>query len=306
MTYRIQKAYRLDPRVLYNITNSESLPNRIMQANSFTSIAGYKRILAGSFLSSTGRLLGRSRVLSPYTAGTSSLIVNNPFAFKVGDVLHIIGGATENPYAERNAVESGVAPILGTISNIDGSSKSQTTRITFASVAVGDIYTINIGGQIVSVVATSTNIADLTLALRDKFKTLPWENSVFEILSAFSSATYLEISCSEPGEIIDLNVSVTGTGSATISTTSAVGALTISIGAGNAALPQGAKIGTIVDYPVGIIDAEYYLSDEDGLDRNVDIAAYNGGMVYKNSLPYLDGQIVAALPKLSFSPTYGS
>lgn len=306
MSYLIQKSYRVDKQVLFNACGTNSLYGAIIKPENLTAIAGFKRILAGTFLDSNGGVLKRALTLSPYTAGDATVIVNNPFAFAIGDVLYEIGDDTENMMAENTAVNT-AAQIFGTVTAIDTGLHKQSATVTPASVAIGDIYFVSIDQRLTSFTATTTDIADVTKGLCLALTTgLKSHHSVLDYLDIEDDGTKLTITHKEPGEIFSISSNVTGTGTLETFVEQGVGALTITPDAGNSNQDIGAKIGTIDSIPLGVITNEYYLSDNDGMDKTADLAAYDAANVYKNALVYLDGHIIKSLPTLKFTPIYGA
>lgn len=306
MSYLIQKAYSIDKQVLFNNVNANSLYGLILLPEQVTLISKYRRVLAGTFITESGRILSRGVLLSPYTASDTTIVVNNPYAFKVGDVLYEIGDATENRSAEINAVAN-ASQQFGTVSAIDPASNKQITEITPASIAVGDIFFVWLEGQSFSFVAETTDVADVVKGLHAALVGgMQSHHSIRNHLMISEDGTKITLSAKEPGQIFKVSGSVTGTGTLAIEVTQAVGRITITPTAGNNNHDVGAKIGTIDDMPIGVITHDYYLTDEAGIDRSADLAVYDTANVYKKALVYLDGHIISTIPTLKYTPTYGS
>ena len=306
MSYLTTKHYSLDRPVLYNNVNTNNLFNSYIKPENLSLVGGYKKIPAGSWLAEGDRPLDRAIVISPYTAGETKLKVNNPWAFLPGDVLHIIGDATNNAIAERNAVDNATAPILGTVTSVDAGSSPMITTITPSAVAVDDIFKLKIEEIEVSFTATTTNVADVTKGLYDQLVTyhMQSDHSTLEAINITDNGTDLTITAKEPGLIFMATGQVVGSGGLAIAVADGIGTLNISLGAGNANLDIGAKIGSIDKKTLGIIASTMYLTDSDNLDRTADCAPYDMANIYCHAMIYLDGSLVNNHPTLKFIPSY--
>lgn len=304
-----RKTYKLEKPILYNNVGVTSFAGTTIDPIDVAKIGGFRRIMAGSFLCQ-GRLLPRAEIISPYTSATSQVIVSNPSVFKVGDVLRLIGTPSSTPYQEAQAVVSATAPLFGTVTGWTQTYDFQATTVTPNSVAVGNIFTVDIDGVLISYTALTTSNADVVAGLVKQFQAVRSPNSTLRDLDFTASATQLTIKHQQPREIFKVRTSVTQgvavtTGTLVTSVTEPLGALLITPQAGNGNQIIGAKIGTIADIPIGVITQEYYLTDDDGVDVSMMISAYEAAGIFTKALPYLDGDIVARLPKLTFVPPYG-
>lgn len=308
MSYLTQKQYALDRPVLFNNLNVNNLISSYIKPELISSVGGYKKIPAGSWLTDGDRLLDRAIVISPYTAGQTKVAVNNPWAFLPGDVLHIIGDSSENYMAEKNAVEQATAPVFGTVVSVNTGVAPMLTTITPANVAVGDIFNLEIEETQVSYIANTTVVADVVKGLYDQLVTYMQQShhSTIEGLKIKNNGTNLSLQTKEPGQIFVTTGSVVGTGTMAIAVSEGIGTLEITAGAGNANLTIGSKIGSINKPGLGIIAHTLYLTDQDNLDRVGDYAAYDAGNIFKKSLTYLDGALVAANQTLKYMPPYSS
>ncbi len=305
MSYLTRKAYRIDKAVLYNNCNTNSLYGQIVPASEVGKIGDDSKIFEGSIWTNKG-ILARANLISPYTAGGNTLIPHNPYPFKVGDVLYEIGDATEDLMGESQRINGATAQTLGTITAIDSAKNYQVTEVTPSAIAVGDVFTLDLEGQTASFTATTTNVADVTKGLKDALLGgLRSHHSLIDCLDITEDGTKLVFTAKEPGEIFTIKGSVVGAGQLAIAVTTSVGAITITPDPGNNSHEVGAKIGRIDQYPLGVIAKSYYLTDNEGLEKTVDIAAYDTANVYRNSIHYLDGQIVTSLPTIKFFPNYG-
>lgn len=304
-----RKTYKIEKPILYNNIGAESFAQETMEPDDVARIGGYRRIIAGSFLS-RGRLLPRAEIISPYTSGQGQVIVNNPSVFKIGDVLRVIGTATPNAYQESLGVATGTAPLFATVTGFDRTFLYQKTTIIPNSVAVGNIFTVEIDGINISFAALTTSNADVVNGLLAQFNQMRAPVSILNDLRLTATATQLTIEHQLPREIFKVRTMVAQgaaatTGTLTAQVTEPVGALLITPQAGNGNQVIGTKIGTITDIPTGIITEEYYLTDDDGMDRAINISGYTSAGVNTKALPYLDGDIVART-KLTFVPPYGT
>lgn len=302
---KVTKYYN-DPPILADLSNTENAFSCCIEEADIPSISGSKSVPAGVFLAkkSTGghRPLGRAKILAPYTSGETVVIVESPQVFKIGDVLRVIGTPGQTRYTEDTAVKAATAPLFGTVTAIDSLAQKQITTVTFASVAVGNVFTVLINDVPISFVATAASNQNVADGLKAA------------IIKAQSGSSPLEeIRITTPGGVLTLTTDLEGTifttsatvaqgvaattGTAVVDVTSAIGTLTITPQGGNASLAIGAKIGTIGDVIVGVLGSTISLYDGDQ-----HIAPYSAGIVYINALPYIDGDIMAQLPKLTFIP----
>jgi hypothetical protein len=304
-----RKTFKTEKPILYNNIGAESFAQETIEPDDVAKIGGYRRIMAGSFLS-RGRLLPRAEIISPYTSGQGQVTVSNPSVFKIGDVLRVIGTATPNAYQEAQAVATATAPLFGTVTGFDRTFDYQKTVVTPNSAAVGNIFTVEIDGIGISFTALTTSNADVVNGLLTQFNEMRAPVSILNDLKLTATATQLIIEHQIPREIFKVRTMVAqGTASTTgtliAQITEGVGTLLITPQAGNGNQVIGSKIGTITDIPTGIITEEYYLTDDDGMDRSINISGYTSAGVNSKALPYLDGDIVART-KLTFIPPYGT
>ena len=306
-------SYRLEKPVLYNLMHAQALHAALIEPEMLSKIGGYRQIIAGSFLATGNRILPRATVISPYASGESQVIVNNPAAFIPGDVIRVIGTVASSSFDEAQSITMGTAPIFGTVTSVEGGIDMQKTTVTPNSVAVGNIFVLDIEGIKFSYIAETTSNEDVVNGLKQAFLQSKSQTSVFndDGIRLVGTPTELTIESHMPREVITVKANVIQGDAATVGTldvevTQAVGAVLITPQGSNASLEIGAKIGTITDLPLGVITHDYYLTDDDGNDVNCRIAAYDMASVNTNALPYLDGAIVMQqLPKLSFIPAYG-
>lgn len=298
--------YYSDPPIIAAYGNTENAFSCCIEETDIPTIGGSKSVPAGVFLSkkSTGghRTLGRAKVMAPYTSGDTTVIVESPQVFKIGDVLRVIGTPGQSYHTEDTAVKAATAPLFGTVTAIDALAQKQITTVTFASVAVGNVFTLTINGSPISFTATAASSQNVADGLKAAI-----------ICAQTGSAPLEEIRSTTPGGVLTLTTDLEGiiftteatvaqgvavtTGTAVVDVTTAIGTLTITPQGGNASLAIGAKIGTIGDVVVGVLGIGISLADGDQ-----HIAPYSAGIVYLQALPYIDGDIVAQMPKLTFIP----
>ena len=251
----------------------------------------------------------RARIISPYTSDGATVIVNNPWAFKSGDVLRVIGTPATAPAAENSGVVGATAAAFGTVTAVSATDGPQVTTVTIASVAIGNIFTLTVDGVSFSFTAATTAAADVATGLKAVFDSQKSQTSTWADIDAIAVGAVLTLTHRYPREIFTITSGVAqgaggSTGTATVAVTTAVGALTITASASNGNQVVGTKIGTITDIPLGVISHEYYLTDDEGQDKGVNLAAYNVAAINTPALPYIDGHIVASLPRLGFTPVY--
>jgi hypothetical protein len=305
-----RKTYKLEKPILYNNIGVTTFAGRTLDPEDVAKIGGFRRVMAGSFLCNSGRLLPRAEIISPYTSAATQVVVSNPSAFQVGDILRLIGTPSSTPYQEAQAVDAATAPLFGTVTGWDKTYDYQKTTVTPNSVAVGNIFTVDIDGVLISFTALTTSNADVVNGLLKQFQGMRSPNSTLWELDVTATSTQLVIKHQQPREIFKVKTTVAQgaavtTGTLVAAITEGVGTLLITPQAGNGNQLIGAKIGTITDVPIGVITQESYLTDDDGVDVSIMVSAYEAAGVFTKSLPYLDGSIVAKLPKLTFVPPYG-
>ena len=298
--------YYSDPPIIATYGNTENAYSCCLEETDIPSIAGSKVVPAGIFLSkkSTGghRPLGRAKVLAPYTSGETVLIVECPHVFKVGDVLRYIAAPGVNRYTEEAAIRNATAALFGTVTAIDSLSQKQITTVTFASVAVGNVFTVTINDVPIAYTATAASNQNVAEGLKAAIIKAQTGSSPIEEIRITTPGNVLTLTTDQEGIIFSTSASVaqgTGgsTGTATVDVTQAIGTLTITPQGGNASLVIGAKVGTIGDVVVGVLGNTISLYDGDQF-----IAPYSAGIVYEKALPYLDGDIMAQLPKITYMP----
>lgn len=298
--------YYNDPPVISTNIGSENAYHCTIEDTDVASIAGEKELPAGIFLCKKPgghRPLPRSLVLAPYTAGETQLIVETPHVFKAGDVLRVIGTPGQTRYEEELAVKNATAPLFGTVTGVNALNQKQITTVTFASVAVGNVFTITVNDAPISFIATAAsnqNVADGLVSALTKAQS---GSSVLSEIQATAPGGVLTLTTRDPGYIFTVSASVAQgtagtTGTATVAVTQPIGAITITPQGGAPSLAIGAKVGTIGDVIVGVLDKSVDFSN----DNFRSIAPYSAGLVYEKALPYLDGDIRAQLPKLTFTP----
>ncbi len=303
-----QKTYRFEKQILYSQINTESLYGAFVEPSKVGQIGGYRRIMAGSYLAAGGGLVKRALSLSTYK-GDGKLFVNNPYPFAVGDIIRVIGQPTPKPTAEHQAVVTGNAPTLGTITTVVGDLVQQKVQITLSALVAGNVISLWIEGIIITYVVQSTSVGETAKKLRDAIAANQGGLSILDELEFNPTDTALEVKHKEPGEIFTLFGSIAqgsgaSVGQLTVEVVSGVGQLEFTPAAGVTTLPPGSKVGTISDVPLGVIAHDYYLNECEGNERPADLAAYDKAMVYKRALPYLDGHLVNVIPGLKYMPHY--
>lgn len=265
-------AYKLERPILYNNVNTERLYGRYIVPTDIAKIGGYRRVIPGSILTNTNRILPRSKIISPYASDATTVIVSNPWAFKVGDALKVIGTPTSTPTAENSSVVGATAAAFGVVSAISLLDGPQTTTVTIASPAIGNIFTLVVDGASISFTAVATTAADVASALKSLFDAQKSQTSTWADIDASVTAAVITFTHRYPAEVFAVSSNIIqgaggSTGTATVAVTAAIGALTITPTATNGNQIIGTKIGTITDIPLGIITHEFYLSDDEGQNR---------------------------------------
>ncbi|ACC81160.1 hypothetical protein [Nostoc punctiforme] len=302
-------SYRIERPVLYNNVNTERLYGRYITPTDIAKIGGHRRILPGSILTTANRILPRAKIISPYASDATTVIVNNPWAFKPGDVLKVIGTPSSTPTAENAAVVNASAAAFGTVTAVSATDGPQTTTVTIASPAVGNIFTLTADGISFGFTATTTVPSDVATGLKTAFDAQKSQTSSWADIDATVAGAVITFTHRQNRAVFTVTSSVaqgTGgsTGTAVVAVTTPVGALTITASSSNGNQVIGTKIGTITDTPLCILTHEYYLTDDEGQDRGDAIAGYNMAAINTLALPYIDGHIVASMPRLSFIPIY--
>lgn len=300
--YQTINAYRQDPEIFFNEKNREAYPSAIINSDRVVDIGGDRRIMAGSFITGSGRVLPRSKVLTPYASGGTTIVVGNPWAFQVGDVIHAIGGANESAAADLASFTTPVQ--VGTVTAINKSIVKAKTRVTVASPAIGDVYSIFFDNRAKEVrfTATTNVLADAIQGLYNAILNISSDFSTLNYLTIDVGAGFLEFTHQENNCPFTIDASKTGTGTITVSSVAAVGVLTIAPAGGNPALGIGRKIGTLVDRPVGVVEREFLLTDIRQNDIADTVVIYNAANLVKSALPYIDGNILQTLPKVAVFP----
>lgn len=308
MSYLTKKTFRRERPVLYNNCNTNNLQGSYIKPSNVSKVGDYKRVIEGSWQAWGDRLVAAGKAASPYVAGETEVVVNNPWAFLPGDVLSIVGDETEDYVAEKAAVAAGTAPEFGTVVSVDPGVAPQQTLVTPSGVAIGDVYSLKIEETEVSFEATTTDVADVLKGLYDELTLYLQQShhSKVESLKIENNGTDLVLTAESPGEIFVTTGSVVGTGALDVAIAPGVGGLTITPGAGNANLNIGAKLRDLTLRPLGIIATPMYLTDDHGLDRVGDYAAYDAGNINKAALTYLDGDLVSSMPTLKYMKPYGA
>lgn len=303
MTYHTKKTYALDVPVLYNNLNTNNINNVYVPPANISMVGGYKKIIAGSWLTVGTRLLNRAIVVGAYTARATKVIVNNPWAFLPGDTLNIIGDANESAIAERNAVQQATAPVFGTVDSVDPGVEKFSATITVASAAVDEVFSLSIEEVEISYIASTTDTADVITGLYNALimDRQASHHSSLDGVEVVNNSTDLTITAKELGTIFK----IVGSANVTVTVAENTGVLNITPGAGNANLAVGAKIGSIDKPGLGIYANTLYLTDDDDQERLADYAPYDAGNINKKSLTYLDGDLVSANQTLKYVPAYG-
>lgn len=309
----IQKRFATGRQVLYNQLNTEQL-HQVYDGlfDNIASIGCGPRIIGGSFLAADQKLVGRAQNISPYK-GDGRLFVNNPYPFKVGDIVRVIGAPYADTFREYQAIALGTAPTLGTITKVVGDLVQQVTTVTFTGLVKGNIAVLWIDGILISTIVQSSSVAALAKKFIQEVGDKKGALSTLNDLELKPTDTGLEITHREPGEIFTTYASVEkgageAAGQAAVEVAKGVGEIQITPGPGApATLEIGSKIGRINDVPLGVINWDYAIATGccDGGQPFNSLSAYNKGMVYRHALPYLDGHLVQAIPGLSYMPAYG-
>lgn len=305
MTYINQKRFTRDPQVLFNNRNTNNLQGAYLKPESLSKVGQYKKVIAGSIYGSNNRLLARANIISPYTAAATSVVVDNPWAFLPGDVLYEIGDDTENYLGEQQAVNN-ATQVFGTVTSVDPGSELFQTTVTPSAIAVNDVFTLKFEEVEVKVTATTTVVADLIELIKNALAEYnrPQQTSLESVTIEYTASSIV-FTAKEVGIIFTVTTSVVGSGAFAVLVAPGAGTLNITPDVGNNSHSIGAKIGVISDRPVGIIGNTHYVTDDWGLGLVADFAAYDMANINKKALPYLDGSIVAQLPRLQFTPAYG-
>lgn len=302
-------AYKMERPILYGDTITERLYGRYINPLDIPKIGGHRRILPGVFLGNNNRPISRSKILSPYTSNGTTVIVDNPWAHKVGDVLKVIGSPSAMPNEEYTAIASASAAAFGTITAISPVGDRQVTTVTVASPAIGNVFNLIIDGVSFSHTATTTVAADTAIALVNIFNSQKSQTSSWADIDASAVGGVITFTHRFAREVFVISSSVVQgsgatTGTATVSVTSAIGALTITPATDNGNHAIGTKIGTITDIPLGVVTEEYYLTDNDLQDRPTDLSVVTMGTINIYALPYIDGHLTKSLTRLSWMPVY--
>ncbi|MGL5075850.1 MAG: hypothetical protein ACRDBG_08405 [Waterburya sp.] len=303
--YQVTNRYEDDPTIFYSFKHREAYPSNHIDASKVASIGGERRIIAGSFITTTNRILPRSKLIGGYTSGATSLIVQNPWAFQVGDVIHAIGNLTESSAAADLASFTTPVPI-GTVTALEQRVAKSVKRLTIASPAVGNIYSLRFdkGGKEARFTATNTNILDILNGLWESVRKLYSDFSILDYLDISLGSNFLEFAHKENNCPYLMEISQTGTGTSTLVEQNAVGVVYITPVGSNPSLGIGQKVGTLSDRPVGVTAREYLVSDIRDNPIVADVPIYNAGTLVKSALPYIDGQILSVLPKLAVYPAF--
>ena len=252
--------------------HSITITNDYVQGNK----NGFKEVPAGLFVSRVGsvfRFLPRGVVTEAVSTSSASVKLNTWQLFKAGDVLKV------------------VAP---------------SAVLTLTTLAVGNTITLTGAGVTAVYTAATTNTTTEAVSAA-----IAYNNSVLNKYFEFvASGNTVIIYGKDNVTLHPVSVSSTGTvalsGSALTKNTTAIGTVqsfdastsTIYL-SGNAAvaLPVGAKVGVDVNDIVGLNIDAHDLTYEPRKHINVYTEAVG---VYKDALPYFDGEIEAAVNNIRF------
>jgi hypothetical protein len=306
--YKVQ-TYDRARTIVYNPAANRRLLTFDTQilGNTITQIAGQKLVRAGAILATDGKLLKRSKVLTASAIGDTTIYVNNPWAFTVGDALKIIAPPNTPASAELAAITGGTGAVVGTIASIEAGTATQISRISLSAPVVGNIVTVNFYGlTVVYQIATAVladELINLASAIADRLATV----DQYRYVSATATSTYVEIKSTQPRSIVEfiaiLSQGVAATlGGINTSTSQGIGAITLAAPLA-IAIAQGTKIGTTTQIPLGIFDTEFDFGDYlHGIAPEQAITPLYGGQFYSQSPPYLDGQVLSNLNQAAWIP----
>ena len=304
MTYLNTRRFKKEGSILYNNVGANTLHGIYLDADNMANVGNYKKIIAGTFLTADNRVHGAAKVISPYTAGATQVVVDNPWSFQIGDVLYLIGDADSSPSEEKAAFDNKTTE-FGTVTAINAGTSRYKATITPTAIAVGDVVNLSIEELSISVIAKTTVIGDLLTQIVDELNLSGRSDlGVLDYLDYTIEADTLVITAKETGTILTVNVSVTGTGTATVEVATGIGTIEITAGAGNSAILIGAKLSIVDSNILGIFAHSEYLTDDWRQEMTADTAAYDTANINLKALPYMDGAIAAQLPTLKFMPPY--
>jgi hypothetical protein len=285
-------------------------------AASITQIAGQKLVRAGAIICTDGKLLKRARMMNDTFTGGSTIYVNNPWAFSVGDRLKGIANASDSAAQELtgiNDIINSPDPNVGFIGEIASIETGVTTQISRISMGVsttvpGNIITMNFYGLNIIHEITTTSIATeierLARELSAKLATV--EN--YRYVEVTNTATYIQLESKQPRMVLEFQAilslgTATVRGALDVAITKGIGAITLVDPLTTNNTRQGVKIGTVNQTPVGIFDTEFDFGDYlNGIAPEQAITPLYGGQFYSKALPYLDGQIIDKLKQANWIP----
>ncbi len=252
--------------------HSVTITNDYVQGNK----SGFKEVPAGLFVAKVGnvfRFLPRGVVTTAITTGSAAVVLNTWQLFKAGDVL------------------KQVAP---------------SATLTLTTLAVGNTVALTGSGLTATYTAATTNTTTEAASAA-----IYYNASVLSKYFEFAASGNTVLIYGKDNVTLH-PVSVTSTGTATLSgsalakNTTAIGTVqsfdattgTIYLAANAAvALPVGAKVGVDVSDIVGLNIDAHDLTYEPRKHINVYTEAVG---VYKDALPYFDGEIEAAVNNIRF------
>lgn len=309
MVYYVRRGYRQEKPVMYNNIGTKELYGAFVNPEGITTIGGEKKVIEGSFLTPGGGVLARAQTIGRYK-GDGKIYVNNPYPFKPGDSLRVIGKFKPDLISEYDAVVRSTAPTLGTVTRVAGDLVKEVLKLTPTSLVPGNIISLWIDWIPVTYPVTSANVAETVNGLKKAISSIRGTFSTLDEIELNATETALEVSAKESGEIFSVwgqidKGSAGSEGSLQIEVVQGVGCIEFIPEPGApSSLLAGSRVGTITDVPLGVIAHAYYLGDSAGGDRPRDVAAYSDGMVNRCALPYLDGHLVQAIPGLIYMPHY--
>jgi len=293
--------------IFYNLNGARALYGlSCPQIESMLSIAGGQRILrSGTCVATDNTLLKRAKLSVDAPSGVADIYVNNPWVFKVGDAIKVIGVPGDTSAAELAAITNATGASLGTITAIDAGVTRQVSRITPTGLVVGNTIAIDIEGAIVNYTVKSTVIADEIAAIVTMLKTAKNYIDANKYIRITPTATYILIESTIDFQLIEFTASIALGTAATVgtiatSTTAGIGKITVSTPP-TTALVAGSKIGVLTQVPMGFLDKTIDLTNYVGtVPVESSAGVYNAGQLQIKQLPYLDGQILSKLPLIAW------
>lgn len=305
MTYLNTRRFKKEGSILYNNVGTNTLHGVYLDPENVSTVGNYKKIVAGSFLTAQKRIHGAANVISPYTAGDTTVIVDNPWSLLPGDVLYTIGDSSDDAIAELAAYQNKTTE-FGTVTSVDAGVGKFKATLTPSAIAVDDAVTLMIDSVSVSVVAKTTLAADLLKQLVDELNLNGRSDlGILDYIEYTIDSDTLIITAKETGTIVTVKTNVVGAGTLAVEVAAGIGTVGINPGSGNANLPIGTKLSITNSSILGVLAHTEYLIDDWRQEMTADTAAYDTANINLKALPYMDGAIASQLPTLKFMPPYG-